>query len=168
MSGIIETLQSGGHLLGDGAMGTMLQEAGLTDGGAPELWNVDHPEKIEAILEAYAEAGSNLITTCTFGGTRPRLEMHDLGDRVEELNRAGAEVARRVADRHPGSYVLGDVGPSGELMEPMGTLTPETAQELFEEQIRGLVAGGADAILIAQWGCRSSAPIAAAAPTRCW
>ena len=148
MSGIIETLQSGGHLLGDGAMGTMLQEAGLTDGGAPELWNVEHPEKIEAILEAYAEAGANLITTCTFGGTRPRLEMHDLGDRVEELNRAGAEVARRVVDRHPGAYVVGDVGPSGELMEPMGTLTPESAQELFEEQIRGLVAGGVDAILI--------------------
>ena len=148
MSGIIETLQSGGHLLGDGAMGTMLQEAGLTDGGAPELWNVEQPEKVEGILEAYAASGANLITTCTFGGTRPRLEMHDLGDRVEELNRAGAELARRVADRHPGSYVLGDVGPSGELMEPMGTLTPETAQELFREQIRGLVQGGADAILI--------------------
>ena len=148
MSGILETLQSGGHLLGDGAMGTMLQDAGLTDGGAPELWNVEHPEKIEAILEAYAAAGSNLITTCTFGGTRPRLEMHDLGDRVEELNRAGAEVARRVADRHPGTYVLGDVGPSGDLMEPMGTLTLESAQALFADQIRGLVAGGADAILI--------------------
>ena len=148
MSGLLETLQSGGHILGDGAMGTMLQEAGLTDGGAPELWNVEHPDRIEAILEAYATAGSNLITTCTFGGTRPRLEMHDLGDRVFELNQAGAAVARTVADRHPGSYVLGDVGPSGELMEPMGTLTPEDAQELFAEQIRGLVAGGADAILI--------------------
>ena len=148
MSGLLETLQSGGHILGDGAMGTMLQDAGLTDGGAPELWNVEHPDRIEAILEAYAAAGSNLITACTFGGTRPRLEMHDLGDRVFELNKAGAEVARAVVDRHPGSYVLGDVGPSGDLMEPMGTLTPETAQELFAEQIRGLVAGGADAILI--------------------
>lgn len=148
MSGLLETLQSGGHILGDGAMGTMLQDAGLTDGGAPELWNVEHPDRIEAILEAYATAGSNLITTCTFGGTRPRLEMHDLGDRVFELNQAGAAVARTVADRHPGSYVLGDVGPSGELMEPMGTLTPGDAQELFAEQIRGLVAGGADAILI--------------------
>jgi 5-methyltetrahydrofolate--homocysteine methyltransferase len=148
MSGILETLQGGGHILGDGAMGTMLLEAGVPDGGAPELWNVEHPEKIEAILEAYAAAGANLITTCTFGGTRPRLEMHDLGDRVEELNKAGAEVARKVADRHPGAYVLGDVGPSGDLMEPMGTLTPESAQELFAEQIRGLVAGGADAILI--------------------
>ena len=148
MSALLETLQSGGHILGDGAMGTMLQDAGLTDGGAPELWNVEHPDRIEAILEAYAAAGSNLITTCTFGGTRPRLEMHDLGDRVFELNKAGAAVARMVADRHPGSYVLGDVGPSGELMEPMGTLTPEDAQELFADQIRGLVAGGADAILI--------------------
>ncbi|MEI7438333.1 MAG: homocysteine S-methyltransferase family protein [Thermoleophilia bacterium] len=148
MSGLLETLQSGGHILGDGAMGTMLQDAGLTDGGAPELWNVEHPDRIEAILEAYAAAGSNLITTCTFGGTRPRLEMHDLGDRVFELNKAGAAVARTVADRHPGSYVLGDVGPSGELMEPMGTMTPEEAQELFADQIRGLVAGGADAILI--------------------
>lgn len=148
MSGIIETLQSGGRLLGDGAMGTMLQEAGLTDGGAPELWNVEQPDRVEGILEAYAAAGANLITTCTFGGTRPRLEMHDLGDRVEELNRAGAELARRVADRHPGSYVLGDVGPSGELMEPMGSLTPESAEALFREQIRGLVQGGADAILI--------------------
>ena len=148
MSALLETLQSGGHILGDGAMGTMLQDAGLTDGGAPELWNVEHPDRIEAILEAYAAAGSNLITTCTFGGTRPRLEMHDLGDRVFELNKAGAAVARTVADRHPGSYVLGDVGPSGELMEPMGTLTPEDAQELFADQIRGLVAGGADAILI--------------------
>ena len=148
MSGLLETLQSGGHILGDGAMGTMLQDAGLTDGGAPELWNVEHPDRIEAILEAYAAAGSNLITTCTFGGTRPRLEMHDLGDRVFEINKAGAAVARTVADRHPGSYVLGDVGPSGELMEPMGTMTPEEAQELFADQIRGLVAGGADAILI--------------------
>ena len=148
MSRLMEILESGGHILGDGAMGTMLQDAGLTDGGAPELWNVEHADAIEGILEAYAAAGANLITTCTFGGTRPRLEMHDLGDRVEELNRAGAEVARRVADRHEDCFVLGDVGPSGELMEPMGTLTPESAHELFAEQLRGLVAGGADAILI--------------------
>ena len=141
-------LDEGARLLGDGAMGTMLQEAGLDDGGAPELWNVERPEVIEGILDGYAAAGSRLITTCTFGGTRPRLEMHDLGDRVAEINRAGAEVARRVADRHPGVFVLGDVGPSGELMDPMGTLTPESAQELFAEQIRALAEGGADAILI--------------------
>ena len=148
ISGIIEMLESGHCILGDGAMGTMLQDAGLDDGGAPELWNVERPEVIAEILEGYAQAGSQLLTTCTFGGTRPRLDMHDLGDRVEEINRAGATVARDVADRFPGTFVLGDIGPSGELMDPMGTLTPESARGLFAEQIRGLVAGGVDAILI--------------------
>jgi 5-methyltetrahydrofolate--homocysteine methyltransferase len=129
-------------------MGTMLQEAGLVDGGAPELWNVEKPEEIEKILEAYASAGASFITTNTFGGTRGRLAMHGLEARVHELNKAGAEIARKVADRHPGTFVMGDIGPSGDLMEPMGTLTLESGQELFAEQIRGLVAGGVDAILI--------------------
>ncbi|HEX7405587.1 MAG TPA: homocysteine S-methyltransferase family protein [Candidatus Nanopelagicaceae bacterium] len=135
-------------LVSDGAMGTMLQERGLSDGGAPELWNVEKPEEIEAVLEAYAAAGARFITTNTFGGTRGRLALHGLETRVEELNAAGAEVARRVADRHPGTFVMGDIGPSGDLMEPMGTLTAQSAQEIFSEQIRGLVAGGVDAILI--------------------
>ncbi len=129
-------------------MGTMLQEAGLTDGGSPELWNVDKPEEIEKILEAYANAGAAFLTTNTFGGSRSRLAMHGLENRVEELNKAGAQIARKVADRHPGVFVMGDIGPSGDLMEPMGTLTLESGKELFAEQIRGLVAGGVDAILI--------------------
>jgi len=74
--------------------------------------------------------------------------MHGLEDRVIELNRAAAQLARAVADSHPGVYVLGDIGPSGDLLEPMGTLTPESAQELFAEQISGLVEGGVDGILI--------------------
>lgn len=137
-----------GTLTSDGAMGTMLQDRGLTDGGAPELWNVEHADVVEAILEEYATAGAQLLTTNTFGGTRARLQMHDLEGRVHELNKAGAEVARRVADRHPGVFVMGDIGPSGELMEPMGTLTADEAKDLFAEQIRGLVAGGVDALLI--------------------
>jgi 5-methyltetrahydrofolate--homocysteine methyltransferase len=148
MSTLIELLRSPGVVVGDGAMGTMLQDSGLDDGGSPELWNVEHPDRVAAILEAYAAAGSQLLTTNTFGGSRPRLQMHDLQDRVHELNKAGAEVARGVADQREGVYVLGDVGPSGELMEPMGTLTMEAAVELFSEQIAGLVAGGVDAILI--------------------
>lgn len=147
MSNLYAALEAG-VLVSDGAMGTMLQERGLTDGGAPELWNVEHADVVESILEEYAANGAQLITTNTFGGSRPRLQMHDLQDRVHELNKAGAEVARRVADRHPGCYVMGDVGPSGELMEPMGTLTPDDARELFAEQIRGLVDGGVDVILI--------------------
>lgn len=147
MSDLFAALAAG-TLTSDGAMGTMLQERGLTDGGAPELWNVDHADIVEGILEEYAAAGAQLITTNTFGGTRARLQMHGLEDRVHELNKAGAEVARRVADRHPGTFVMGDVGPSGELMEPMGTLTPDDAKALFAEQIKGLVDGGVDAILI--------------------
>ena len=147
MSIIYEALEKT-VLASDGAMGTMLQEAGLVDGGAPELWNVEKSEEIEKILEAYASAGASFITTNTFGGTRGRLAMHGLEARVHELNKAGAEIARKVADRHPGTFVMGDIGPSGDLMEPMGTLTLESGQELFAEQIRGLVAGGVDAILI--------------------
>jgi 5-methyltetrahydrofolate--homocysteine methyltransferase len=143
-----DALAAGTVRVGDGAMGTMLQAAGLDDGGAPELWNVERPEDVAAVLEAYASAGSHLITTNTFGGTRPRLAMHGLEDRVHELNKAAAEVARTVADAHEGCYVLGDVGPSGDLMEPMGTLTPESAVALFAEQIQGLVDGGVDGILI--------------------
>ena len=147
MSAIYEALEKG-ILISDGAMGTMLQGKGLTDGGAPELWNVDNPTAIEDVLEEYAAAGANLITTNTFGGTRGRLQMHGLEDRLFELNKAGAEIARKVADRHPGCYVMGDVGPSGELMEPMGTMTIDEAKALFVDQIKALVAGGVDAILI--------------------
>lgn len=147
MSAIYEALEKG-ILISDGAMGTMLQGKGLTDGGAPELWNVENPTAIEELLEEYAAAGANLITTNTFGGTRGRLQMHGLEDRLFELNKAGAEIARKVADRHPGCFVMGDVGPSGELMEPMGTMTIDEAKALFADQIKALVAGGVDAILI--------------------
>ena len=129
-------------------MGTMLQERGLTDGGSPELWNVENPAAIEGVLEEYASAGARLLTTNTFGGTRGRLAMHGLEDRVYELNKAGAEIARRVANQHPETYVMGDVGPTGDLMEPMGTLTVEGATAIFAAQIKGLVDGGVDAILI--------------------
>jgi len=147
MSAIYEALEKG-ILISDGAMGTMLQDRGLTDGGAPELWNVENPSAIEDVLEQYAAAGANLITTNTFGGTRGRLQMHGLENRLFELNKAGAEIARKVADRHPGCFVMGDVGPSGELMEPMGTMTVDEAKELFADQIKALVDGGVDAILI--------------------
>jgi len=147
MSAIYEALENA-TLASDGAMGTMLQDRGLTDGGAPELWNVERPEEIEAVLEAYAAAGANFITTNTFGGTAGRLAMHGLEDRLAELNKAGAAIARKVADRHAGCFVMGDIGPSGELMEPMGTLTPESGKALFAAQISALVAGGVDAILI--------------------
>lgn len=148
MSALLDAIRAGDVRVGDGAMGTMLQNAGLDDGGAPELWNVEKTDVIERILTEYADAGAQLLTTNTFGGSRPRLQMHGLEDRVIELNRAAAQIARGVADAHDGVFVLGDIGPSGELLEPMGTLTPESAQELFAEQMRGLVEGGVDGFLI--------------------
>lgn len=140
-------LADGRVVVFDGAMGTMLQESGLTDGGAPELWNVNAPEKVKAIYRGYAEAGANVITTNTFGGTAARLKLHNLQDRVVELNRAGALLAREVA-AETGALVAGDIGPSGELIEPVGPLTFAEAQLLFNEQVRGLVAGNVDFLLV--------------------
>lgn len=143
---LIEALQNKSLVLGDGAMGTMLQEAGLTDGGAPELWNVVRPDVVRAIYQGYVDAGSDYITTNSFGGASYRLKLHKLQDRVFELNHAAAALAREVvgADR----LVAGSVGPTGELMEPLGTLTIAEASAAFAEQVAGLAAGGADFILI--------------------
>ena len=131
----------------DGGMGTLLQDRGLEGGMPGELWNVDNPDAVRAAHEEYAAAGATVLTTNTFGGTRPRLDLHGLGDRVHELNAAAARLAREVADAH-GLLVAGDLGPTGELLEPLGTLTEADAQALFAEQVAGLVDGGIDLVLI--------------------
>lgn len=143
---LLELLNRKPLVLGDGAMGTMLQQAGLTDGGAPELWNVTHPDAVRAIYQGYADAGSDIITANTFGGTHYRLKLHHLQDRVFELNQAGAALAREVAgaDR----LVAGSMGPTGELIEPLGSLTLDDARAAFAEQALGLEAGGADFVLV--------------------
>ncbi len=144
---LLQWLAAGRIVRFDGAMGTMLQSAGLTDGGAPELWNVTRSEQIRSIYEAYAQAGVNVITTNTFGGTSGRLKLHNMQSRVVELNRAGALLAREVADRY-GALVAGDIGPSGELIEPVGPLSMADATAMFAEQVQGLVEGKVDFILI--------------------
>jgi 5-methyltetrahydrofolate--homocysteine methyltransferase len=131
----------------DGGMGTLLQDNGLDDGGSGELWNVDRPDVVRASHEAYAAAGARLLTTNTFGGSRPRLRMHGLEDRVHELNRAAAAIAREVADEH-GILVAGDLGPTGELLAPLGTMDADEAQAIFTEQLLGLRDGGIDVVLI--------------------
>jgi 5-methyltetrahydrofolate--homocysteine methyltransferase len=141
-----DLISARGHALFDGAMGTMLQDSGLGAGEAAELWNVERPEAVAAIHRGYAAAGAAVLTTNTFGGTRPRLDAAGLGDRVAELNAAGARVARAVADEF-GVLVAGDVGPTGELIEPLGTLSPEAARAAFAEQVEALAAGGIDLIL---------------------
>ncbi len=134
-------------VLVDGGMGTLLQERGLDDGGAGELWNVDRPDVVRESHEAYARAGARILTTNTFGGSRPRLQMHGLEDRVHEINKAAAAVARQVADEH-GILVAGDLGPTGELLAPLGTMDGAEAEEIFAEQLRGLRDGGIDVVLI--------------------
>jgi 5-methyltetrahydrofolate--homocysteine methyltransferase len=141
---LAEALERHPVILGDGAMGTMLHRAGLTD-GAPERWNVERPDVVSSIYRAYVEAGSEFISTNTFGGTRNRLQLDGLADRVAELNEAGARLAREAAgDR----LVAGSVGPTGELMEPLGLLTPDDARRSFAEQARALRSGGVDFALI--------------------
>ena len=131
----------------DGGMGTLLQEKGLDDGGSGELWNVERPEVITGIHTAYAGAGARILTTNTFGGTRPRLTMHGLEHRVHELSEAGAALATAVARRHD-ALVAGDIGPTGELMAPLGTMDHQQARSIFEEQLAGLRDGGIDVVLI--------------------
>lgn len=115
-------------------------------GEPAERWNLDNPDAVGGLHEEYAAAGAQILTTNTFGGTRARLALAGLDDRVHEINRAAATLARQVADRH-GILVAGDLGPSGELFEPLGALTPDEAREMFAEQIRALVDGGVDLIL---------------------
>jgi 5-methyltetrahydrofolate--homocysteine methyltransferase len=146
---LLDRLRQPGVLIGDGATGTMLQSMGLPPGAAPEEWILNEPAKIRALHEAYVEAGSDVILTCTFGGSRPRLIDAGLGDHIAEINRCAAELAREAADASGRPvFVAGDIGPIGQLMEPMGPLSYVEAVEAFAEQAAALAAGGADLIHI--------------------
>ncbi|MEX3015045.1 betaine--homocysteine S-methyltransferase [Gymnodinialimonas hymeniacidonis] len=142
-------LQSRDWLLADGATGTTLFNMGLQSGDAPELWNIDHPDRIAKLYQGAVDAGSDLFLTNTFGGTAARLKLHDAQNRVFELNKAGAEIGREVADTVGRPVIVaGSVGPTGEIMAPMGALTHELAVEMFHEQAEGLKAGGADVLWV--------------------
>ncbi len=137
------------YLLADGATGTNLFEMGLQTGDAPELWNFDSPDRIEALHRGMIEAGADIILTNSFGGTRHRLKLHSAQDRVFEINREAARIARRVADASGREIVVaGSMGPTGELFEPLGPLTVADGTEAFAEQARGLAAGGVDVLWV--------------------
>lgn len=146
MSRLKERLALPGILIADGATGTMLQAAGLQPGAAPERWNLENPDAIRALHRGYVEAGADLILTNTFGGTRVRLRREGLHAQAAEVNQAAAVLAREVAGKD--AIVLGDIGPTGEMLAPLGTLDREEAVVAFEEQAEALAAGGVDAILI--------------------
>ena len=135
-----------GAILADGAMGTMLFEAGLSSGDSPERWNLERPTIVREVHRAYRAAGSRILLTNTFGGNRFRLALHGLDKRVAELNVAGARLAAEAAG--DGAVVAGDIGPSGGILAPLGELSPEAAVEGFAEQAAALRAGGVDVMWI--------------------
>ena len=132
-------------LLTDGATGTNLFDIGLMSGDAPELWNEKYPEKITKLHKDAVDAGSDLFLTNSFGGNALRLKLHNCGNRAFELSKISAEIGREVADAYDRSvFVAGSVGPTGEIMHPIGELSHEIAVEVFHEQAQGLKEGGAD------------------------
>ena len=146
MSKFFAMLEEKGLLIADGATGTMLQKAGLAPGAAPERWNLERSDAIRALHRGYIEAGADLILTNTFGGSAIRLRRDGLEDRAAEVNRMAARIAREMAGETVG--VLGDIGPTGEMMQPLGALSFEEAVAAFAEQASALAEGGVDAILI--------------------
>lgn len=133
-------------LLGDGAMGTQLQNAGLESGECGEAWNLDQPDRVLRIQRSYVMAGSDVIITNTFGASRIMLDRHGQGDRTVAINRAGAVIAREALGG--AGYVLGDIGPFGGLMQPYGDVAPDVVEKAFREQAWALVDGGVDGIII--------------------
>jgi methionine synthase I (cobalamin-dependent) len=136
-------------LLADGATGTTFFAMGLQSGDAPELWNVDYPERVAKHYQAFIDAGSDLVLTNSFGGTRYRLKLHKAEQRVAELNIAAAAILREVVTRSGREVVVaGSIGPTGEILAPLGDLQADDAIAAFAEQALALEQGGADVIWI--------------------
>jgi methionine synthase I (cobalamin-dependent) len=136
-------------LLADGATGSNLFDRGLQSGDAPELWNSDYPERVADLQRAFVEAGADIILTNSFGGTRHRLKLHKAESRVAELNEKAARISRAEADRADRVVLVGgSMGPTGEILEPLGPLSLDEAREAFAEQAAALARGGADLLWI--------------------
>ena len=142
-------LAEGRPLLADGATGTNLFTMGLQSGDPPELWNEIHADRIRRLHQDFVDAGADIILTNTFGANRRRLMLHKLEGRVKDLNRLAARNARAVADRAARPVIVaGSVGPTGDLLTPLGPITEAEAFAVFVEQMEGLAEGGADVVWI--------------------
>jgi len=147
MEGLLERVKRGEILISDGAMGTFLQAKGLQLGECPEFWCISHPEVVKAIAEAYIAAGSDIVETNSFGGTSYKLKPYGLADKVGEINRAAARLAKQAMGVK--GYVVASVGPTGEIVEEEGgNVTAEDLYQAFKEQVVALEEGGADALCI--------------------
>jgi methionine synthase I (cobalamin-dependent) len=149
MTTIQDLLDRGGYIITDGAMGTVLFAAGLEHGDPPELWNINHPERIAEVHRTYIAAGSQVLLTNTFGGNRYRLSLHNAQDKVAGANRAAAKILRQVTDESDAELIVaGDIGPSGEVLAPYGELAFQDAKDGFAEQAAALIEGDVDLIWI--------------------
>ncbi|MBS0377962.1 MAG: betaine--homocysteine S-methyltransferase [Proteobacteria bacterium] len=161
---LTEMLATRPVLLADGATGTNYFAAGLASGEPPEFWNVDRPEEVVGLHQRFVDAGADIILTNTFGCNPHRLKLHNAQDRTYELARRAAELARSVADAAPRPVVVGgSVGPTGELFEPMGSLTRDAAIASFTRELEGLRDGGADVAWIETMSSPEEANAAASA-----
>ncbi|MEM8689269.1 MAG: betaine--homocysteine S-methyltransferase [Pseudomonadota bacterium] len=147
--GFLQLLKERDWLLADGATGTNYFKRGLGSGDPPELWNVDHPDRVRDLHREFIQAGADIVLTNSFGGNAYRLMLHSAENRVFELNKAAAQNARAEADAVDREVlVAGSLGPTGEIFAPVGTLTIEEGREAFARQAEALKAGGADLLWI--------------------
>jgi 5-methyltetrahydrofolate--homocysteine methyltransferase len=148
MNRFLERLRSGEILVADGATGTNLQKVGLAAGTHTEDWVLDHPDKILELEKAFVAAGADILLTCTFGGTRPRLKGAGHAGEVTQINRRAVELAHEAASSRGGTLVAGSIGPIGQLLKPYGPITAEEAAAAFAEQAKALAEGGVDLLVI--------------------
>jgi 5-methyltetrahydrofolate--homocysteine methyltransferase len=146
MINFLSSLNSKRILLCDGAMGTELQRRGLKVGDCPEEYNLSHPEMIQAIHRDYFDAGSDMVETNTFGANRLRLKFYGLENQVRKINLASVKNAKEVCPKD--KFIAGSVGPLGEILEPLGSISENYAYEIFSEQSKILEEGGVDIIFI--------------------
>ena len=150
MPDFMARLKQPGVLISDGATGTMLQQAGLPRRMPPERWNLENPAAVRQLCRSYAEAGAEAVSTNTFGGSRIRLKRDGLEAQVAEINRAAVRLAREGAGE--GVLVVGDMGPTGELLSPLGPLSYAEAVSAFAEQAAALAESGVDLLAIETMG----------------
>jgi len=162
VANLFEQLLNQKHvLLADGATGTNLFAMGLQSGDAPEFWNVDHPDRVAAHYRSFIDAGSDIVLTNTFGGTRYRLKLHNAQHRVAELNTAAAEILKGEVEKSGREVIVaGSIGPSGEILAPLGEMLPDEAVEAYAEQALALKQGGVDILWIETMSSREEVELA--------